>query len=152
MKSEFIMNGYYNLNSSNCWDEDGWLHTGDIVYYDSDNCFYHVDRIKEMLKYKSWHVPPALIESVMLEHPAVLNAIVVGIPHPLDGDHPMALVILKKRFQNVTVEDLKNFVNKKVDDRQQLRGGLKILREFPLTPSGKVQRKILRDMAIRKEI
>lgn len=58
------MNGYYKRESSDAYDEDGWLKTGDIVYYDEDHCFYIIDRIKELLKYKSWHVPPAIIEHV----------------------------------------------------------------------------------------
>lgn len=58
------MNGYYNRDSSETFDSDGWLKTGDIVFFDEDYCFYVVDRIKEMLKYKSWHVPPAVIEKV----------------------------------------------------------------------------------------
>lgn len=60
------MNGYYNRNSSEAFDSDGWLRTGDIMYFDEDFCFYVVDRIKQMLKYKSWHVPPAMIETVRI--------------------------------------------------------------------------------------
>lgn len=59
-----VMNGYYGRDSSESFDEDGWLKTGDVVYYDEENFFYIVDRIKEMLKYKSWHVPPAMVEKV----------------------------------------------------------------------------------------
>lgn len=46
------MNGYYKMDSVAAWDADGWLKTGDIVYYDKDFCFYVVDRIKEMLKFR----------------------------------------------------------------------------------------------------
>lgn len=64
MKSRIMLNGYYNRDPSESFDSDGWLKTGDIVYFDEDLCFYVVDRIKELLKYKSWHVPPAMIEKV----------------------------------------------------------------------------------------
>lgn len=60
------MNGYYNRDSSESFDSDGWLRTGDIVYFDEDLCFYVVDRIKQMLKYKSWHVSPVMVENVRI--------------------------------------------------------------------------------------
>ncbi|VEN42268.1 unnamed protein product, partial [Callosobruchus maculatus] len=63
--SKLSMNGYYGRDSSDSYDADGWLRTGDKVYYDEDMCFYVVDRIKELLKYKSWHVAPAMIEEVI---------------------------------------------------------------------------------------
>lgn len=58
LKGECLMNGYYNnpKESSNIWDEDGFLKTGDIGYYDENECFYIIDRIKDMIKYQSWHV------------------------------------------------------------------------------------------------
>ncbi|CAH1973805.1 unnamed protein product [Acanthoscelides obtectus] len=65
LKSKMSMNGYYGRDSSESYDSDGWLRTGDEVYYDEDKCFYVVDRIKEMLKYRSWHVAPAMIEQVL---------------------------------------------------------------------------------------
>lgn len=141
------MNGYYNLDSSSCWDSEGFLKTGDILYFDEDYCFFHVDRIKEMLKYKSWHVAPAFLESVLHEHPAVANAVVVGLPHPEDGDHPLAFVVLHKG-NSTPAEEILKFVNDQVHDRQKLRGGLYIIDEFPLTPSGKIQRRELRDRAL----
>lgn len=64
LKSPMVMNGYFGRDSSDSFDDDGWLKTGDVVYYDEDSFFYIVDRIKEMLKYKSWHVPPAMVEKV----------------------------------------------------------------------------------------
>lgn len=59
-----VMNGYYGRDSSESFDADDWLRTGDLVYYDEERFFYVVDRIKEMLKYKSWHVAPAMVEKV----------------------------------------------------------------------------------------
>ncbi|KAL1517920.1 hypothetical protein ABEB36_001619 [Hypothenemus hampei] len=69
IKSEFCLNGYYNQDSTSAFDEEGWLRTGDVVYYDKDFCFYVVGRIKEMLKYRSWHVQPALLEGVSINFP-----------------------------------------------------------------------------------
>lgn len=59
-----MMNGYYKRDCSETFDEEGWLKTGDIVYYDDDLMFYVVDRVKEVMKYRSWHVAPSLMERV----------------------------------------------------------------------------------------
>lgn len=146
------MNGYYGIDSSDCWDKDGYIRTGDMLYYDEDKYFYHVDRIKEMLKYKSWHVQPNVIENVILQHPAVLKAVVVGIPHPHDGDHPMALIIIKKGYENVTEDEVTIFANERLDDRQQLRGGLRIIKNLPLTPTGKIQRMQIRNLILNNAL
>ena len=145
------MNGYYKQDSSSTWDSNGWLKTGDIVYYDEDRFFYIVDRIKEMLKYRSWHVAPAVLEMVIDQHPDVKSSIVIGVPHPEDGDHPCACVILNEDAE-VTAEEIIKFVEERVDDRQRLRGGVKFIKNVPTTPTGKVRRKDLRDMIIRGEI
>lgn len=137
---------YYNQTYSDICDSDGWLKTGDVGYFDENYCFYVVDRIKEMFKYQSWHIVPAVIESVILEHPAVLEAIVVGLPHEPDGEIPVGIVVLKDNYKTVTADDIINFVNEKVDERQQLRGGVKFVEEIPRTPSGKHSRKIARDI------
>lgn len=152
VKTSLQMNGYYNLNSSDSWDENGWLRTGDVAYYDEDHCIYVVDRIKEMLKFQSWHVPPALIEAVLHTHPAVKMAVVIGVPHPEDGDHPMGIIIPCDNIKNVSADDILDYVHSRVDDRQKLRAGIKFVKEFPLTPSGKVKRKELKDRILSELI
>ncbi|KAF2887070.1 hypothetical protein ILUMI_19104, partial [Ignelater luminosus] len=142
IKTKFQMNGYYNMDSSDAWDPDGWLRSGDIVYYDEDQCFYVVDRMKEMLKFQSWHVLPAVIENVIKTHPSIETAVVIGVPHDIDGDHPMAIVTLKEGCsKSVTPETIEKYVEERVHDRQRLRGGVKIVDVIPVTPSGKVKRK-----------
>lgn len=145
IKTSLEMNGYYNSNSSDSWDENGWLCTGDVAFYDEDHCIYIVDRIKEMLKFQSWHVPPAIIEAVLHTHPAVKMGVVIGIPHLEDGDHPMAVIIPTENYKNLSADDIIEYVNKRVDDRQKLRGGIKFVEMFPLTPSGKIKRKELKE-------
>lgn len=60
------MNGYHNKpeESKSAWDENGFLRTGDVVYYDENYCFFVVDRIKDLLKYQSWHVSPKISNSL----------------------------------------------------------------------------------------
>ncbi|KAL0350810.1 UNVERIFIED_CONTAM: 4-coumarate--CoA ligase-like 1 [Sesamum radiatum] len=59
-------------------DKDGWLHTGDIGYIDDDGDVFIVDRIKELIKYKGFQVAPAELEAILLSHPSVEDAAVVG--------------------------------------------------------------------------
>lgn len=100
-----------------------------------------------MFKYQSWHVVPASIERVIFDHPAVLEAIVIGIPHDLDDHHPMAFVVLREGH-DVAEELLLNFVNKNVTDREKLRAGLKIVKSLPKTATGKLARPVVRQIAI----
>ncbi|KAJ3616716.1 hypothetical protein MTP99_014111 [Tenebrio molitor] len=152
VKTRFVMNGYFNLDSSDSFDRNGWLKTGDIVYYDQDRCFYVVDRIKEMLKYKSWHVAPAMLENILHNHAAIKKAVVIGIPDEEDGDHPMAVVILNNPHENITAEEIEAYVAERVQDRQRLRAGVKFVDAVPITPSGKVKRRDLKNMVLAGEI
>ncbi|KAK4872996.1 hypothetical protein RN001_015025 [Aquatica leii] len=151
IKTELQLSGYYNMDSKGIWDEDGWLKTGDYGYYDEDYCFYIVDRIKEMFKYQYWHIIPAIIEGIIITHPAVLTAIVIGIPHELDENHAMAIVQLKKGA-SASEEEIQKYLDEKVEDRQRLRGGVKFVEKFPLTPSGKVNRFVLKQMVLQNTI
>jgi 4-coumarate--CoA ligase len=139
VKSPGVMVGYYNLDSSQCFDSDGFLKTGDLGYYDEDKCLYVVGRLREMFKYKSWHIVPSAIEGVILEHPAVKEAVVIGIPREDDGEVPAACVVLKDGCV-VTNEEIERFVVERVPDREKLRGGVAFATELPKTPTGKVIR------------
>ncbi|KAK4873125.1 hypothetical protein RN001_015154 [Aquatica leii] len=98
IKTEYQMNGYYKMDASSEWDSDGFFRTGDIAYYDENFCFYVTDRIREIFKYQSWQISPFKIESVLKTHPAVEDAVVIGIPHTIDTERPAALVVLRKDF------------------------------------------------------
>lgn len=141
------MNGYYKMDYSGVFDAEGYLRTGDIVYYDEDNCLYIEERIKEMFKYRGWHIMPSVIEEVVLSHPGVKDAVVVGVSHVQDGHHPMALVVLKDNWSKVDSEQILEFVNNQLSDAQKLRAGLKILTsELPRTTTGKLKRNLIREM------
>ncbi|KAF2894577.1 hypothetical protein ILUMI_11597 [Ignelater luminosus] len=141
VKSDFLMNGFYNMDDSNEWDTDGFFKTGDIGYYNEDHCFFIVDRIKQLLKYQMWHISPVKLETVLLAHPAVHNCVVIGIPHQLDGDHAMGVVVLKdSAVGKVTEEDLQRYVDDQVGDYQKLRAGVKFVRELPVTATNKISR------------
>lgn len=72
----------------------GWLRTGDLGYYDDDGELFVMGRISEFILFRSINISPAEIESVLQTHPAVFQAAVIGIPHEIDEQHPMAVVSL----------------------------------------------------------
>ncbi len=90
-----VMKGY--LNNPAATDEtlveDGWLRTGDIARIDENGFTYIVDRLKELIKYKGYQVPPAELEAVLVSHPKVKDAAVIGIPMEDGGEAPKAFVV-----------------------------------------------------------
>nr|XP_022910027.1 4-coumarate--CoA ligase 1-like [Onthophagus taurus] len=141
VKTKFEMNGYFKTDSSHIYDENGWLKTGDVLYYDDDYFFYFVDRIKEMIRYKSWAISPHYLEGILGSHPSVENVFVTGVPHDEDGDHPVGAVVLKDG-DNVEGGDLEKFVNERVDETRKIRGGVWVVdKDFiPHSATGKIQR------------
>ncbi|KAF4532197.1 hypothetical protein B566_EDAN002259 [Ephemera danica] len=125
-------------------DKEGWLHTGDVGYYDEDECFFVVDRIKELIKYKGFQVPPAELEGVLQTHPGVADAAVVGVPNAEAGELPLAFVVRKDPA--VTEKELIEFVAKNVSPQKRLRGGVRFIEAIPKTQSGKILRRDLRQL------
>ncbi|KAI8441493.1 hypothetical protein MSG28_015082 [Choristoneura fumiferana] len=109
VKSVTLMKGYIGKDMKDDFDEDGFFKTGDVGYYDEDGFLYIVDRLKELIKYKGNQVPPAEIEAVLLQHPGVRDAGVVGLPHAASGELPLAFVVAQPG-STVTEEELKKFV------------------------------------------
>lgn len=110
-KGSSIMRGYIRneLATKQTIDADGWLHTGDVGYYDDDSEWFIVDRLKELIKYKGFQVPPAEIEAILLTHPDIIDAAVIGIPDENAGELPFAFVVPKPNA-NLSKEDVINFV------------------------------------------
>nr|CAH7737271.1 unnamed protein product [Callosobruchus chinensis] len=146
VKKKTMMNGYYNLDSSNEFDEDEFFRTGDILYYDEDYCFFYVERMKELIIYQGYHVIPAVIESRLMEHPAVKRAAVIGKKHDRDGELPTAFIEIQKGYENFDSHELKKFVDDKMPDTHKLRGGIIALDKIPTTPSNKVKRATLKKL------
>lgn len=146
------MSGYYNLENSDQFEEEGWLKTGDMVFYDEDLCFFIVDRIKELIIFQGWHIPPAFLEEELLTHPAVKRAVVIGIPHERDGEHPMALVVLKDNFVDITPRDIEEYIAQRMPDRFRLRKGVKFIDESHFKHSKKVRRHFLKKLVLSGQI
>uniref|UniRef100_A0A182R867 Luciferin 4-monooxygenase n=1 Tax=Anopheles funestus TaxID=62324 RepID=A0A182R867_ANOFN len=142
-KGSLIMKGY--VGKENAIDADGWLHTGDIAYYDDDQEFFIVDRIKELIKYKGFQVPPAELEAILLEHPKISDAAVIGVPDERAGELPLAFVV-KEYGEQLTEQEVRDFVAGKVSEQKRLHGGVRFVETIPKTASGKILRRELRDL------
>ncbi|XP_068906829.1 luciferin 4-monooxygenase-like [Tenebrio molitor] len=147
--SPCLFKGYHNGDSSGLCDKDGFLKCGDLGYYDEDGCLYVVERLKEMFKYQSWHIVPTAIEAVLVEHPAVKEAVVFGVPWGDDGEAPAACVVLESGT-NTTAQEIEEFVANKVSDRERLRGGVVFVTSLLKTPTGKFMRKEIRKCVLNK--
>jgi acyl-CoA synthetase (AMP-forming)/AMP-acid ligase II len=138
-----VMQGYLGDDeaTANTLDDDGWLHTGDIGHADEDGWFYLVDRLKELIKVKGFQVAPAELEALLLEHPAVADAAVVGSPDEESGEVPKAFVVAAGG-RDLDVAELQEFVAARVATYKQVRR-IEVLDEIPKSASGKILRRVL---------
>jgi acyl-CoA synthetase (AMP-forming)/AMP-acid ligase II len=142
-----VMLGYLNnaQATASTLDADGWLHTGDIGHVDEDGHVFVVDRLKELIKYKGFQVPPAELEAVLLTHPDVADAAVVGLPDEEAGEIPVAYVV-RRAGSEATAEQIMEFVADQVAHYKQVRR-LEFIDAVPKSASGKILRRELRARA-----
>ena len=142
-----VMVGYLNNAEATAAtiDDDGWLHTGDVGRFDEDDHLYIVDRVKELIKFKGFQVPPAELEAILITHPAVGDVAVIGVPDEEAGELPKAFVVLKPGAE-CHAEELQDFVKDKVASYKQIRM-VEFVDEIPKSASGKILRRLLRDKA-----
>lgn len=110
VKGPQVMKGYHKKPEAtrNTMTPDGWLKTGDIGYIDEDGYVFVIDRIKELIKYKGFQVAPAELESLILNHPKVLDVGVIGIPDERAGELPKAYIV--KKDPSLKDEEIHNYV------------------------------------------
>ena len=142
-----VMKGYLNndVATKSTIDDQGWLHTGDIGHIDADGHLFVVDRLKELIKYKGFQVPPAELEAMLLTHPQVADAAVIGLPDEEAGEIPVAYVVLKQG-QEATAQEIQAFVAERVASYKQIRR-VTFIDAIPKSASGKILRRVLRDEA-----
>ncbi|XP_050295237.1 luciferin 4-monooxygenase-like [Anthonomus grandis grandis] len=145
-KGPSMMMGYYKNEKATkeIFTPDGWLKSGDLGYYDEERYFYIIDRLKELIKYKGYQVAPAELEAIILNHPAVIDVGVVGLPDERVGERPLAFVV-KKEDADITAEQLKKYVADMVSPQKRLSGGVVFVDSIPKNPSGKILRRQLRE-------
>jgi acyl-CoA synthetase (AMP-forming)/AMP-acid ligase II len=124
-------------------DGDGFLHTGDLARVDATGCVYIVDRLKELIKYKGYQVPPADIEAVLLTHPAIADAAVIGVKDPESGEEVPKAFVVKQSGADLTDAEVMDFVASQVAPYKKVRQ-VQFIDAIPKSASGKILRKDLR--------
>ncbi|KAF5290673.1 hypothetical protein FQR65_LT01963 [Abscondita terminalis] len=150
VKSNNLLSGYYNSNRNDIFDFDGWYKTGDIMYYDKDYYFYYVERLKRMIKFRSFHVSPIMIENELMLRDDISNVCVIGVPHEVDEEHPMAIIELKEIYltKKNLEKEIFQYIEDKLGDKFKLLGGIKFVDKIPITPSGKYNVRKLKSMFV----
>lgn len=141
--------GYYNKpeETAKTIDTDGWLHTGDMARMRADGTIRFLGRYKEMLKVGGENVDPVEVEALLLQHPAVNQVKVVGVPDERLQEVGCACVVLEPGAQ-VTTEELMAFCRGKIASFKIPRHTV-FLKEYPMTSSGKVQKFKLREISVK---
>ncbi|XP_049532220.1 uncharacterized protein LOC125949315 [Anopheles darlingi] len=144
VKGPLVMKGYLKNDTETraIIDRDGWLHSGDTGYFDEEENFYIVDRIKDLIKYKGFQVAPAEVEAVLLTNPKIKDCAVVGLPDASAGQLPMAFVV-PQPGTSLTESDVQQYVAERLSKQKQLHGGVRFVHEIPKTASGKILRREL---------
>jgi len=143
-KSDYPMLGYLNHPEENerFFGKDGFLHSGDLGHYDEAGNLYFDGRLKELIKYKNFHLYPNELEELLMAHEGVEDAAVFGKPEPTVQELVTACVV-KKEGAEVAANDLQMLVDEKVDEHKKLRGGVHFVEKIPRNPQGKILRKNL---------
>ena len=138
-----VMRGYWKSPAATAETllPGGWLRSGDIARMDERGEVFILDRAKEMIKYKGYQIAPAELESLIMEHPAVLDAAVTPKPAGADGETPKAFVVLKPERQ-ASAEEIVAFVAERVAPYKKVRE-VEFVSAIPKNPSGKILRRVL---------
>ena len=136
-----VMRGYLNNPEATAAtiDPEGWLHSGDIGHADEDGYFTIVDRLKELIKYKGYQVPPAELEAVLVGHPAIADAAVIPRRDEESGEVPVAFVVMREQ---VTPDEIMAYVAERVASHMKIRA-VEVVDEIPKSASGKILRRVL---------
>ncbi|WNO73919.1 MULTISPECIES: 4-coumarate--CoA ligase family protein [unclassified Streptomyces] len=141
-----VMKGYLGRPEATAAmiDEEGWLRTGDIGRVDEDGWLFVVDRVKELIKYKGFQVPPAELEALLLGHEGIADAAVIGV-YDTDGNEiPKAYVVRQPGAEELTEDDIIAFVAERVAPYKKIRR-VSFIGGVPRAASGKILRRELRD-------
>ncbi|MFD9092747.1 4-coumarate--CoA ligase family protein [Streptomyces collinus] len=141
-----VMKGYLGRPdaTADMIDTDGWLHTGDVGHVDEDGWLFVVDRVKELIKYKGFQVAPAELEALLLTHPGIADAAVIGA-HDDDGNEiPHAFVVRQPTADGLTGGDVTAYVAERVAPYKRVRA-VTFIEDVPRAASGKILRRQLRE-------
>jgi len=143
--SPALMPGYYKQPELTAQTiVDGWLHSGDLGYVDEDGFLYLVDRKKDLIISGGVNVFPKDIEEIIVQHPAVREVAVFGVPSEKWGETPIAAVILKRQDE-IDAAQLRDWINDRVDGKHQRVCEVVLMSDFPRSTAGKTLKRELRD-------
>ena len=140
VRAPSVFKGYLNdpEATASILTDDGWLWIGDVGLFDDDGYLYLVDRVKDIIIVSGFNVYPAEVEDVLMEHPNVRGALVVGGAHGATGETVIAHI-----SGDVSVEDLAEFASSQLS-RYKRPTEYHIVEELPQTAAGKRLRRELR--------
>ena len=144
-RSPLLMAGYYGRPDLTAQTiKDGWLYSGDVGYADADGFLHLVDRKKDLIISGGVNVFPKDIEEIAVQHEAVREVAVFGVPHEKWGEAPVAAVILREAGA-VDSDELRRWINARVAARYQQVHRVVILDDFPRSTAGKTLKRVLRE-------
>ncbi|OBB61370.1 AMP-dependent synthetase [Mycobacterium sp. 852013-51886_SCH5428379] len=140
-----VMAGYLNNEQATreTIDDDGFLHTGDLAQVDEHGCVYIVDRLKELIKYKGYQVPPAELEAVLLGHDSIADAAVIGVVDTESGEEVPKAFVVRQPNASLTEDEVMEFVAGQVAPYKKVRR-VEFIDAIPKSAAGKILRKDLR--------
>ncbi|XWS51377.1 hypothetical protein CRYUN_Cryun12cG0171400 [Craigia yunnanensis] len=143
LRGPTVMKGYVGDEKATAetLDSKGWLKTGDICYFDSEGFLYIVDRLKELIKYKAYQVPPAELEHLLHSHPEIADAAVIPYPDEEAGQIPVAYVV-RNPGRSITEAQVMDFIAKQVAPYKKIRR-VAFINSIPKSPAGKILRREL---------
>ena len=156
LKGPNIFKGYLNNveGTKNALTDDGYFKTGDVGYQDKDGNFYITDRVKELIKYKGFQVPPAELEGYLAGYEKIDDCAVIGIYRDdLATEVPRAYVVPQKGVEagKGLEQEIIKFIEAKVANHKRLRGGVRFVDEIPKSVSGKILRRVLKEQALAED-
>ncbi|MFJ1810058.1 MULTISPECIES: 4-coumarate--CoA ligase family protein [unclassified Streptomyces] len=143
-----IMKGYLGRPdaTADMIDADGWLHTGDVGRVDAGGWLFVVDRVKELIKYKGFQVAPAELEALLLTHPGIADAAVIGVYNDDGNEVPHAYVVRQPTAPDLSEGEIAMYVAERVAPYKRVRQ-VTFIGAVPRAASGKILRRQLRERA-----
>ncbi|MED1202454.1 fatty acid--CoA ligase family protein [Heyndrickxia acidicola] len=144
-----VMKGYYKMPEETAAAiRDGWLYTGDLAKMDEDGYFFIVDRKKDMVIVGGFNVYPREVEEVLYEHPDIVEAAVIGAPHPEQGEVIKCFVVTNNTL--LTEKQLIAYCKERLA-KYKLPASIEFLEELPKNTTGKILRRALKDKVLNQQ-
>ncbi len=144
LRSAGVFKGYWNKPEATSKTlRDGWVYTGDMGKLDADGYLTFIGRFKEMIKVSGYSVFPEEVETILIKHPAIAQAAVIGVPDPDKGEVVKAFVVLKPG-QSASAADIVAWSRDNMATYKAPRE-VKLIAALPTTGAGKVLRRLLKD-------